>query len=182
MRRTTTYLGSLVWSSLVTAQGIIGGSQDSCTSKDAFQYLACFSDSNSGPHGGFTFQLSPNPTSPNYFPGYNDTMTPLLCQTGCRGHGYKYAGLEYQTDCYCSTSVPNPSAQESTSEGIGKPLGNNPTAAAPPSACHISGQMCSGNPSQFCGSSNAMVCLLSWFTQVRKLIAYPPRTFIKILP
>lgn len=141
----------------VWAQGYVGGDQSNCDAAGgAFQYLGCFSYSDNGPNAGFTWQLSSNPDSVNYYPGYNGSLTPAICQTGCRGHGFKYAGLSDQTNCYCSSDFPNPGAQESTADGIGPYEGNDLGASSDASVCQVSGQGCSGDSTQYCGSSDGM--------------------------
>ena len=138
------------------AQGSVGGDQSNCDQSESFQYVGCYSTSDNGPNAGFTWQLSSNYESLHYYPGYNGSLTPSICQTGCRGHGFKYAGLSSQTNCFCSSDFPNPSARETTAQGVGPSSGNNPGASSDTSVCHVAGQGCSGDPNQFCGSGSGL--------------------------
>ena len=137
----------------VHGQGYVGGSQSSCSASQKFTYLGCYSNADNGPNAGFTWQLSSDPHSPNYYPGYDGHLTPTICSTGCRGHGFKYASLSSQTNCFCSADFPNPTAQDSTTAGPGLPQGQNPGNSADVSVCHVSGHGCSGDSAQFCGSA-----------------------------
>ena len=143
----------LCFASLVSAQGTLGGSQGACGSQDAWVYQGCYSDDDNGPHASFTWQLSSNPNSVYYYPPYNGSVTPGFCQQACRGHGFRYAALYNGVSCYCGTDLPNPSAQEFTSDGQGDLIGNNPGATTSISTCHVPGKGCAGDPSQYCGSS-----------------------------
>ena len=138
----------------VSAQGFTGGNQSNCNSTESFTYAGCFSDTNNGPHAALTWQLSTDSDSVFYYPGYTGSITPNFCQSACRGHGFKYAGLYNQTDCFCSSALPNPMAESSTSNGMGGYIGQNPGTTSDPSVCHIPGQGCSGDSTQFCGSSS----------------------------
>ena len=134
-------------------QGYIGGAQGNCGTGQGLTYIGCYANSDNGPNAGFTFQLSSDVDSVNYYPGYSGLLTPDICTQGCRAHGFKYASIANQNDCFCSPQFPNPTAQESTTEGPGAAEGQNPGNSADVSVCHVSGQGCSGDPSQFCGSS-----------------------------
>ena len=154
MRWSSAAWALLCSASLVSAQGTLGGSQGACGSQDAWVYQGCYSDDDNGAHASFTWQLSSNLNSVYYYPPYNGSITPGFCQQACRGHGFRYAALYNQVSCYCGTDLPNPSAQEFTSDGQGDLIGNNPGATTSISACHVSEQGCAGDPSQFCGSSS----------------------------
>jgi hypothetical protein len=147
---------SLLFVISASAQGSLGGSQASCGSDNAFEHLGCYADSDNGPHAGFTFLLSSDPNSVNYYPFYNGSLTPQVCQDGCRSHGFKFAGLYNGINCYCSTLLPNPSAKASTIQGIGSPGGSKPGTSTSSSTCEPPGKYCSGDSNQFCGSSNAI--------------------------
>ena len=127
------------------AQGTLGGSQASCSSADAFQYQGCFADTATGPHAGFTWQLSSDPKSAHFSPSFVGSITVDKCLQGCRGHGFRYAALYNSDSCYCSVNFQKPSSSKRDS------YGNSATA----NTCDRLGQSCAGNSNQFCGSSVA---------------------------
>ena len=139
---------------VVVAQVHVGGSQEGCGASDAFQYLGCYSNADNTPNAGFTWQLSSDPLSAQYYPGYNDSVTADFCKKACRGHGFKYAALANQSDCFCGSVFPNPKANVNAASGIVSYYGNHPGAASDRELCQIDGHGCSGDSSQFCGSSS----------------------------
>ncbi|KKY22443.1 putative copper radical oxidase [Diplodia seriata] len=58
----------------------------------------------------------------------NSSNTPGLCASACREKGYKYAGTQYGSECWCGPSLP--------------------TNTAPASDCSSA---CAGDPAQTCG-------------------------------
>ncbi|KAI9724661.1 MAG: hypothetical protein M1828_003530 [Chrysothrix sp. TS-e1954] len=94
------------------------------TSSKGWKYLGCGQDNyDSRTLTGSTENL------PN--------MTPGMCVDYCASKGATYAGVEYSTECYCGTALPNSLAP---SAGI---LGN----------CDMT---CGGNKSLMCGGSGAL--------------------------
>ena len=144
----------LCFISYVRTQAFVGGSHSNCDKRDAFKYLGCLSKHDHGANAGFTWQLSSDPDSVNYYPGYNGSLTPAICQTACRGHGFKYAALSDQTNCFCSSIFPSLSAQELTAQSARSYAGSKTGIATARSVCQVPGQGCSGDLSQFCGSSS----------------------------
>ena len=149
---------------LVRGQGDIGGSQSTCGASSAWVYKGCFSDSDNGAHVGFTWQLSSDPSSVQYYPGFSGSVTVDNCLQGCRGHGFRWAALYSGSQCYCSAEFPAPVPQASTAQGFGASPGANPGTQAQGSnpnnnstanVCHVSGQGCSGNANEYCGSQTA---------------------------
>ena len=137
------------------AQGSLGGSQSSCSASNAWVYKGCYADVDSGPHAGFTWQLSSDPHSLFYYPGYEDSMTVNICLRACRGHGFRYAALYDTNSCYCSSSLPDPLSREEINESQRHLHGRSSTRKAFPSICQLSEQGCTGNASEYCGSSVA---------------------------
>ena len=127
------------------AQGTLGGSQASCSSADAFRYQGCFADAATGPHAGFTWELSSDPKSAYFSPFYVGGVTVDKCLQGCRGHGFRYAALYNSVNCYCSPSFQKPSTAKRDSYG----------SLTTANTCDRQGQSCAGNSNQFCGSSVA---------------------------
>lgn len=68
---------------------------------------------------------------------YIDGMTIQKCTTACFGGGYKYAGLEYGSECYCANTI-------ITSDNVG---------AAVTDGCTMP---CTGNPDQDCGGPDRL--------------------------
>lgn len=99
--------------------------------------------------------LSSNPNSVYYYPSYSGSITVESCQSACRGHGFRYAGLYDSASCFCGADLPNPGAQASTVDGVAAAQGSAPGTIASTSTCHVTGQMCAGNSTEFCGSSTA---------------------------
>ena len=140
--------------SSVIAQGSYGGAQTSCSSSQIFVYQGCYTTSAAGRHANFNWQLSSDPNSEKYYPGFTGAgvLTVDLCQTACRGHGFKWAALFYGTECYCSETFPNPNPPATTNEGIGTYDFTVPPVKGPDSNCN---SQCQGNPSQTCGGGDA---------------------------
>jgi len=67
-------------------------------------------------------------------------MTPSKCATYCASQGFKYAGVEYSTECYCSNTI-----------------SNGASLSLPSSQCNMG---CSGDVNTICGGG----CALSLFT------------------
>ena len=123
--------------STVRALAVSVDTQSSCDSHDTWTYAGCYSDAEYGHRAGFTWQLSPNATSQNYFPAYDGIITVDTCQQGCRGHGFRFAALNNATNCFCATQILD--LELTTS----------------PAACHVSELNCEGNETAFCRSSVA---------------------------
>jgi hypothetical protein len=70
-----------------------------------------------------------------YMGGFGDTLTVEKCVDWCAG--YKYAGLEYASQCFCGNTV---AADRAPVAGI---LGN----------CNMK---CKGDDGQYCGGPNAL--------------------------
>lgn len=68
---------------------------------------------------------------------YSDSMTVEGCVKYCQGKGYSLAGLEYQSQCYCSNTL---AADRAPVDGV---LGN----------CFST---CAGNSSEYCGGSSRL--------------------------
>ena len=147
------YLGLIA---SVAAQGSVGGDQSVCaaSSANAWQYKGCYPSGANGGHAGFNWLLSSSTSNEKYYPGFTGAaqLTVEQCETACRGHNFRYAGLWYGTECWCSASFP--AYQTSTSGvstgGPGPPIGSNPGATGP--GCDSA---CGGNPSEFCGGGGA---------------------------
>ena len=60
----------------------------------------------------------------------NDKMTVEMCQDHCYDHGHSYAGVQARSECWCGSSLPDPSL------------------IRPDSECNTP---CAGNASQMCG-------------------------------
>ena len=149
----------------VCAQGSLGGSQASCSAAQGFVYQGCYSDTQNGRHGGFNWQLSTTAGNAKSYPGYTNTsqMTVDLCLTACRGHGFKYALLYQQIQCYCAPTFPVYQSVANTSVGPGSYQGTQPgtptqdstTSNSTINTCHAVASPCPGNPNQFCGAQSA---------------------------
>jgi hypothetical protein len=146
---------TVLYAGLVSARGGLDSAPSECGANDSFVHLGCYADSDNGAHAGFTFQLSPETSSPDYYP-FGDGITPEVCQAGCRAHGFRLAGLYNQGSCYCATELPNPGPQPDTSEGPASAPGSHPGTKANQSVCQVSGKTCTGDSSQYCGSSTAI--------------------------
>lgn len=153
-------LSILPIASLVVGQGSQGGSQASCSAAQSWVYQACYASDANGPHVAFTWQLSSNPTSPNYYPGFNNAVTPQICQTGCRGHGFVYAALWNSSSCYCGVKIPTALPGSTAQGGPGGYTGYRPGSIVAASNCNVTGFPCSGDPNQYCGSSTAAAVYL----------------------
>lgn len=76
-------------------------------------------------------------------------MTIELCLSTC--YNYKYAGVEYGRECWCSNTL----------NLVGN-TGATPAANLTDSSC---GFLCPGNATEYCGSSSKMS--LFWFDEVK---------------
>lgn len=110
------------------AQGSAGGSQASCdnSAQNTWVYVGCYQDTNEYRHGNFPFLISSGSNDNQYYPGYTGSqgtgsggVSISFCQTMCRGHGFRYAGLYYGTECWCSPTFQYPISSQSTSNGVG---------------------------------------------------------------
>lgn len=164
----------------MSAQGSLGGSQASCTTAQAWKYYACYTgmlyhrnscyrctcaltlttDVQNGAHASFTWLLSSSATSPNYYPGYTGSLTPAVCTTGCRGHGFPYAALYNGTQCYCGTRIPSRQPGTSAQSGYGSTSGTRPGGVATLSNCQVENVTCSGDSTQYCGGNAAAAVYL----------------------
>lgn len=154
---------------VVRGQGSLGNPQTSCSSAQAWVYQGCYSDLQNGFHLGFTFALSPAQGSPQGYPTFvtptggptNQNMTVDICLQACRGHGFQYAALHVQTECWCATQFPNPGPGDTAPAGTqpGTPTGDSSTNnATAPNTCHETPQSlfgCHGNLNEWCGSGVA---------------------------
>ncbi|KAL8965473.1 MAG: hypothetical protein Q9183_003832 [Haloplaca sp. 2 TL-2023] len=147
----------LGWVATVSAQGNLGGDQSvSCTPEQRPGYIGCYGDQLNGGKAGFRFRLESNPSEWRSYPGYNGTesLSVDICITGCRGHGFKYAGLFSAIECWCSTELPYPNTPaDQTSTGTLTYDGANPGTQSPGSNCN---QLCPANPNQICGGYGHM--------------------------
>ncbi|KAN0087269.1 protein of unknown function (DUF1996) domain containing protein [Elaphomyces granulatus] len=108
----------------VTPIGSASGYFADLTTTKHWQYLGCGTDM----VNNRTFQGQSTA---------NDQMTVEKCVDFCSSNGYKYAGTEYSTQCYCDNSLPSDRAPI---PGI---MGN----------CLMT---CAGNSNEFCGSAAAL--------------------------
>ncbi|KAE8451985.1 hypothetical protein EG329_002150 [Mollisiaceae sp. DMI_Dod_QoI] len=97
-------------------------SQPSCTDFTPFVYAGCFE--NLG---------SPFPDTLLYKGPNTQNMTVETCVAFCKGNDYRYAGLEYYSECFCGASVNGPQVDESQ--------------------CNVP---CTGNSSETCGANNRL--------------------------
>ncbi|CZR66188.1 related to beta-1,3 exoglucanase [Phialocephala subalpina] len=97
-------------------------SQPSCTDFTPFVYAGCFQ--NLG---------SPDPDALLYKGPNTQNMTVETCVAFCKGNDYRYAGLEYYSECFCGASVNGPQVDESQ--------------------CDVP---CTGNSSETCGANNRL--------------------------
>jgi hypothetical protein len=74
-----------------------------------------------------------NPRALAYSAGSTSTNTPYKCASTCQSLGYKYAGVEYGSECYCSNTAP--------------------TSSAKATDCNMA---CSGDNTQTCGAGNRL--------------------------
>ena len=139
---------------LALSQGSIGGSQGVCPS---FQQLGCALNGDNGAHAGFTWLLTSDPLSPQSYPGYSGPLVPQTCEQACRGHGFAFAGLYNQTQCYCSSSFPNTVAQPNSNAAANPNGGSSPGTLVGMSACTVGSGGCSGNKAEACGSATGTV-------------------------
>ena len=94
------------------------------------QYVGCGNDTYGSPGGLRTLNAAT----------YNDNnMTVEKCQTFCTNAGYRYSGIEYQTQCYCDLAL-NPSAVFYA--GVNMSVG-----------CSM---LCPGNSYELCGGPSYM--------------------------
>ncbi|GAM89397.1 hypothetical protein ANO11243_074350 [Dothideomycetidae sp. 11243] len=98
------------------------------------------------PSGVSTVGCMVDPGNPRSLPvqAYSNTNnTPQQCSLACRALGYKYAGTEYSSECWCGNYAPPTNASSSD--------------------CAMS---CSGDPHQICGGPNRLsVTLDTTWTQ-----------------
>lgn len=69
--------------------------------------------------------------------GGASAMTVALCTSACKSNGFKYAGVEYASECYCGNSFAN---------------GGGP-ASDGSSGCSMT---CAGNATEYCGGPNRL--------------------------
>ncbi|KAL9098689.1 MAG: hypothetical protein Q9163_005692 [Psora crenata] len=173
MRMHLSYLSAVLGlGGTVIAQGSYGGAQTSCSSSQVWVYQGCYSTANAGRHANFNWQLSSDPNSEKYYPGFTGagSLTVELCQTACRGHGFKWSALFYGTECYCSEIFPNPNPPANTNSGIGTEPGPVPPPKSADSNCNA---QCQGNPAETCGGGDyAQVYFDSSFTNSTSVQGY----------
>lgn len=154
----TTALTALTFAADALAQGSYGGLQPSCNSNNAFLNLGCYSSANTNAlHAAFNWQLSSSTNSEKYYPGFTGSnLTPELCQTACRGHGFKYAATFDGGECYCSSTFPAPAnpPPASTSNGPNAPFANPPSSSSP-SLCMTNCSGSTSNNTEYCGGVDA---------------------------
>lgn len=144
-------LAALGLTSLVLAQGSVGGDQSDCSPSQSFVYAGCYGDDQNGRHAGFNWQFSSSATDVKTYPGWNGSMTAAYCTRVCRGHGFKAAAV-YGNECYCSPIFPLPTITGSTSSGPGTPVGKAPGTTTSAAAC---ASPCPGDSSQQCAGGGA---------------------------
>ena len=147
-------VGLLSFALSVRAQGSAGGAQTSCSSQQIWVYQGCYSTANAGRHANFNWMLSTDPNNEKYYPGYTGPamLTVEVCQTACRGHGFKWSALFYGTECYCSEIFPSPNPPADTNSGLGTEPGPVPPPVSPDSNCNSA---CQGNSAEFCGGGDS---------------------------
>lgn len=137
-----------------SAQGYLGGDQNSCSNRDAFVYGGCYSDTENGLHGNLTWLLSSDPNSVLFYPSYDGRITVEVCTKACRGHGLRVAALHNGTSCFCGTTFPISGAQASIDHHVRsfnrKNIGKSTLISS-----RVSGLKCAGDSTEYCGSSNA---------------------------
>lgn len=147
------FLVTLIYVNPVKAQGNLGGDQSSCNSSPGWVHKGCFDDTGNGRHANFKWQLSSTATSERYYPGASGLMTVELCQTACRGHGYRYAAVYSGTNCYCASTFPYPDPPTSGSTtGPGVVVGVSPGVSVANTVCKTA---CAGNVLETCGSGSS---------------------------
>ncbi len=157
-----TATGAMQWSVVLTtlsyvtstvAQGSYGGAQTSCSSSasNAWQFVNCYQGDGYHTHADFTWQLSTSSSNAQSYPNYgsSSSLTVEVCQTACRGHGFKYSALWSGTECYCSASLPNP--QPPTSGNTTSGPGTTFNLVAAPNNCNA---VCPANSTETCGGQN----------------------------
>ena len=91
------------------------------------KYLGCYED-------GRPRSLQPSSGHPEYF-RYDTGLSKEVCAAKCKSYGYKYMGLQFARECFCSNTFDNPYGRTTKREdGHG--------------GCNMK---CTGNNSQFCG-------------------------------
>lgn len=88
-----------------------------------FIALGCFSDSSSRTLGTFAYSGPAN--------------SPSQCTQTCQSKGFKYAGVEYGSECWCDNFISNDGAKEDSSQ----------------TGCSMT---CSGDSTQKCGGANKL--------------------------
>ncbi|KAL8800148.1 MAG: hypothetical protein Q9182_005386 [Xanthomendoza sp. 2 TL-2023] len=149
-------LALLGWAVTAIAQGNLGlGDTSACApSYSTQQYIGCYSDAQNGNHLNFPFKLSTVVTDRNGYPGYSNqnNLTVDVCLGACRAHGWKYASVYNQYECWCGNQLPYPTAPNGATvdvgSGIGTYSGTSPGTPALGSNCN---RPCPANPSQICG-------------------------------
>ena len=68
-------------------------------------------------------------------------MTVQMCLSICREKGFRFAGLEWQIECFC---------------------GNEPVNGFEWAWMNKCSERCAGNPNQICGGPNALSVHTSW--------------------
>ncbi|KUJ21127.1 WSC-domain-containing protein [Mollisia scopiformis] len=94
----------------------------SCTDFTPYVYAGCFQNLGS-PYPDTLLYTGPN----------TQNMTVETCVAFCKGNDYRYAGLEYYSECFCGASVYGPQVDESQ--------------------CNVP---CTGNASETCGANNRL--------------------------
>ncbi|KAL8949114.1 MAG: hypothetical protein Q9222_004757 [Ikaeria aurantiellina] len=145
-------LGLLGWAVSVLGQGSAGGDQTASCPNSPWAYVGCYDDTQNGGKANFPFKLDTVAGVAKSYPGYTSSaqLTIEVCQTACRGHGFRYSGLYNGQECYCSPTVPYPQPPTSgtTTTGLGTYLGSNPGGTVDGSYCNTA---CPANSAETCG-------------------------------
>lgn len=139
------WLAALALTALVQCQGSLGDSQYTCRNTE-WKYNGCYNTA-ALHNGAYDWRLSTSIVSHSY-PGYLHVkdMTLDLCLTACRGHGFRFASLSNEEDCYCGTQAPE----------IAQTLDSDPSDNSTLNTCHVAPATvhgCAGNRNEWCGST-----------------------------
>jgi hypothetical protein len=155
-------VGAVVFATLASAQGYLGGTQyPPCNAAigQGWQYYGCWNfQPSAGVSQYYNLSISSNVVdSYQGYPGWAPTKapfwytyvsdTPFNCTQACRGHGYRFAALVSGFQCQCGQNPPTTPAPSSSLDPKGV-SGNSCHANTVGSAL---GAFCPGDATQFCG-------------------------------
>ncbi|KAL8714768.1 MAG: hypothetical protein Q9220_001281 [cf. Caloplaca sp. 1 TL-2023] len=119
--------------------------------------MGCYDDGQNGGKANFPFKLDVVAGAAKSYPGYTSpaNLTVEVCQTACRGHGFKYSGTYNGAECYCASRLPYPSTpvSGSTAGGLGAFAGTNPGGTVADSQCNVA---CPANSAETCGGPGTL--------------------------